>query len=197
MSTIPEGYCQCGCGQKTTIPIETNRKVNRIKGKPMRFIVGHATRRNVVERFWEKVSKRSEDECWEWKASKNTGYGQINTPHGIQLANRFSYELAYGPIPKGMYVCHHCDNRACVNPKHLFLGTPRDNTQDMLSKGRHIYITKHGAQNGNSKLTDEQVIQIREQARSGEKIRDLARKFNVSETTVSHIVNRKKWKHLP
>lgn len=90
----------------------------------------------VEERFWAKVDKT--DDCWLWTAHRQaTGYGQFSPSPGHPVgAHRFAWELAHGPIPAGMYVCHHCDVRACVRVDHLFLGSPRDNMADMVAKGR-------------------------------------------------------------
>ena len=90
--------------------------------------------------FWAKVDVRGDDECWIWKGSlAGNGYGAIHGPKRNERAHRVSYVIAHGLIPAGMYVCHTCDNHVCVNPKHLWLGTARDNMVDMERKGRHSH----------------------------------------------------------
>ena len=91
-----------------------------------------------MKRFWDKVKIAGPDECWEWKAGKNTsGYGWFSF-NGTQItSNRMVWLLINGEIPNGMCVCHKCDNPSCVNPDHLFLGTHLDNMKDKSIKGRH------------------------------------------------------------
>lgn len=90
----------------------------------------------VADRFWLSVEKT--EGCWLWKGAKSSqGYGQFGIGPRMVRPNRLAWELTYGEIPTGLLVCHHCDNKLCVRPDHLFLGTSSDNTQDMLAKGRH------------------------------------------------------------
>ena len=90
------------------------------------------------ERFWNKVDRRDPFSCWVWKAASATnGYGRFKFRGAMQRANRVAWWLTHGPVPKGLWVLHHCDNKLCVNPSHLFLGTPTDNVLDMVKKNRH------------------------------------------------------------
>lgn len=144
-----------------------------------------------MERFWSKVDKSGG--CWEWTAHKDRhGYGRIYKGGRQALAHRVVYELINGVIPDGLCVCHRCDNRSCVRPNHLFLGTNRENIDDMIKKGRML----KGEQHGRAKLTNEEVFQIRNGANSGVKQKTLARDHHVSKQLISRIVNGDLWKHL-
>ena len=148
----------------------------------------------VEERFWSKVDKRNPDECWNWKGSLFAGgYGQFSLNHSTPVpAHRFSYELCNQPIPEGLYVCHTCDNRACVNPAHLWVGTQSENIKDMFRKGRDNH--PHGEEVNWSKLTEQQVRDIREQTASGIYQYVVAEKYGICQSNVSRIVNRNSWK---
>lgn len=168
-----------------------------------------------VARFWAKVNKdgpiiRPElGPCWVWTGPCANGYGTLsvitsNAPsgHSNVRAHRFSRELSHGPIPPGMMVCHHCDNRACVRPDHLFVGVARDNVHDMIRKGRHMHTVKpetvaRGEQVGTHKLTAEQVTEIRRIHASGlASYRRLAAMFGIDRTAVYKIVTRRRWCHI-
>jgi len=104
-----------------------------------------------IARFWSKVDRRGPDECWEWSGSKNPdGYGLFSLRGRGYRSHRVSWSIAHGGVPCGMHVCHHCDNPACVNTSHLFIGTNYDNMRDKVLKGRHPNTKKtaciHGHQ---------------------------------------------------
>jgi len=100
---------------------------------------------DIDSRFWSKIDKGDGTGCWLWTAAKrSSGYGQFWLDGHQQSAHRASWQLHHGPIPEGMFVCHHCDVRPCVNPSHLFLGTLADNHADMCAKGRQARGEKHG-----------------------------------------------------
>lgn len=157
----------------------------------------------LEERFWPKVSIGQPSACWEWQGSHSlNGYGQIGVggrSRKLLGAHRVSWELAYGPIPDKLCVCHHCDNRGCVNPTHLFLGTHSDNSKDAFAKGRMIIpkVKLFGEKNPRAKLTEKEVVQIRDEHASGEySLAELGRRFGVGPSTIFKIVTRKRWKHI-
>ena len=147
----------------------------------------------IADRFWSKVDKSGE--CWLWTtAVTRAGYGKFGPHPGEAVhAHRFVWILTYGAIPDGLLVCHHCDNRLCVRPDHLFLGTSADNNQDCAAKGRNIMQT-HPERASQQKLTDEQVREIRQLYASGEMSQyALARRYGVTQANISCIVHYKSW----
>ena len=144
---------------------------------------------NTIERFVSFVNPTSG--CWNWTGGKTSrGYGNFWLNGKTVAAHRFSYEQHHGEIPDGMFVCHSCDNPSCVNPEHLFLGTPADNTADMVAKGRKVI----GPPGKRAKLTEVDVSEIRHLVSSGMTQRAVAKDYGVDPSTVSYIITNKTWK---
>ena len=138
----------------------------------------------------------SRTECWVWAGSMNSnGYGRFIQGNRHLLAHRASYEFFIGPIG-GLKVCHTCDNRACVNPHHLWLGTQSDNLKDASNKGRMFRPDTNAERNGKTKLTWDDVRKIRKMASSGRRKSIIAEDFNVSPSSISDIVNMRTWKEV-
>lgn len=148
----------------------------------------------ILEAFVEKYEVDLETGCWNWIASRmRTGYGQFNTRDGkVVTAHRFAYQAFKGAIPDGLFVCHHCDNRRCVNPEHLWLGTCAENLRDMREKGRDNHRPLIGPENPSSKITAENAVEI---FMSKEKQSALAEKFGITQAAISAIKTRKNWRH--
>lgn len=147
-------------------------------------------KRNLKERFWEKVERT--EGCWIWKGYRYPkGHGEFSLNNKSVCAHRVSWVLTFGEIPEGLWVLHRCDNRPCVRPDHLFLGTKYDNVRDCVSKNRQAKGTSHGM----AKLTPETVIQIRSSFPS-KSIAQLAKEFNVTKGNIQFVIDRKTWAHL-
>ena len=148
------------------------------------------------DRFWKWVDKSGA--CWEWVgALSDNGYGRVTvkTDKGFRskYTHRVSYEIHFGEIPPGAQVCHSCDNRKCVNPAHLWAGTPQENSTDMVDKRRSNIGEKHW----NRRLTEGDVLQIRRRRLDGEKLADIGRDYSASTTLISKVSRGDRWGHLP
>jgi len=148
-----------------------------------------------VEKFWSKVNVSDEDSCWNWMASKDPKGRARVAVNGInEVAARVIY-FHHNPFAnRNLFVCHTCDNPACVNPSHLFLGTSTDNSEDMVNKGRNFVPGLKGEQSPVSKLTVEDVLAIRADTTS--KATSLARKYGVRDMQIYRIRTRKAWAHI-
>lgn len=151
----------------------------------------------LKERFWANVKRGPH--CWEWGGRDVNQYGHGRIRIGPKSAgrigtHRLSFQLFYGPIPKGLQVLHSCDNPRCVNPKHLYVGTPADNMRDKVERGR----IPRGEEAGTAKLTESQVLEIRNNFIPWKcSAMGFARKFGVSRSTIWAVLMDLSWKHLP
>lgn len=147
---------------------------------------------NPYFRFSSKIRKFKKG-CWVWLGRKNHhGYGILDFKRKPIRAHRFSWMIKNGKIPDGKFVLHKCDNRACVNHSHLFLGTAADNSADMKLKGRSIAGEKHPLR----KLNSFQVILMRDIRSRGASLKFIANKFKVGQSTVSQICRFHRWKSV-
>ena len=144
-------------------------------------------------RFSQKHKLNAKTGCWEWTAGVGVqGYGRFKLGGKTRFAHRVSYALHVAHIPEAALVLHKCDNRVCVNPDHLFIGTQKDNQQDMKRKGRHTY----GERSPNAKLTDKDVLRMYDLYDSGVGTIRLAKMFGITKNLAWRIVRGLQWQHL-
>ena len=148
-------------------------------------------------RFWAKVDKGEPDECWEWTAYVTpNGYGQFGIRRKAKTCHRIVWVLENGPIPSDKQINHHCDNRACCNPSHLYLGTQAENMKDMKDRGRANGGGPCGEKQHLSKLTKKDVYKIFELRKQGLVQREIAEIICISRETISAVLTRKTWRHV-
>jgi len=159
--------------------------------------------RNPEDRFWEKVNKDGPihpynpelGACWVWTSFRNRqGYGKFRFDSDMHLAHRVAWAMKHGSIPHGYFVCHHCDNPACVRESHLFIGTPAENVADMRAKGRAK--DPRGEQINSAKLTSLDVLNVRRQHAAGVSARALGRAYGVAHGAILAAVRRQTWKEV-
>ncbi len=144
--------------------------------------------------YYVKIPENPND-CWEWKGGKNeNGYGKFHFNGGLMSAHRVSYILYIGEFDRSLYCLHKCDNPECVNPEHLFLGNQNDNINDMKQKGRQREAK--GEKNNRSKLTNEEVKEIKMLLLQGKTQVEIAKLFRTTQTNISYIKTGKLWKHI-
>jgi len=168
----------------------------------------------ALVRFWARVDKSGE--CWTWTGTLAPGgYGAFSVDNRNRRAHRWIYEQTAGPIPAGHFVCHRCDNRKCVRPEHLFVGTHQDNMRDMVEKGRHWSRLQHhreksvalgkalrahtprGERVAGAKLTENDVIVLRFMSAFGLGEKRLGRIFGLAHSAAAHVAEGRTWKHVP
>lgn len=150
--------------------------------------------RDVLLQKFEKYTEDQPNGCKDWTAGKTSdGYGTINFNNKSLLAHRVAVELFLGLSPAGMMVCHKCDNPACVNPQHLFLGSQKDNMKDMRMKGRRKGINCR-EMNGRAKLTMSAAQEIRHKREGGYTLKQLATEYGVAFSTISRVSRQENWK---
>lgn len=201
--------CECDCGNKKKYlginlrfkhPLSCGcdlRKKTKAWGK-VGGVRPNSGRKKVElkKRITYKIDKKTG--CWEWSGSNNgNGYGRVSHNGKYICAHRGSYIVNVGPIPKGLLVLHKCDNRMCVNPDHLFLGTHKDNCHDMYKKGRQAF--RKGEKNGMSKLKERDIIDIRKMRGNNDNTytyKDIATIYNVSDRCIRAVIHNETWKHV-
>lgn len=146
---------------------------------------------NIISRFNDKIHPEPNSGCWLWGASIDKhGYGRLTIGKTAYLAHRLSFCIATGEMPKPYeLICHSCDNRPCVNPSHLFIGSPSDNMRDAVAKGR---LTNRGSNNNRSILDEEKALCIFNDKRG---YNDLSLEFGVSVSTIHSIKSGNNWRH--
>ena len=165
------------------------------------LLTSQLTAPKFIRRFESKVRKT--DTCWIWLASRaTTGYGQMfvamkgKRSNIVHKSHRIAWQIYVGPIPNGLQVLHNCDNRLCVKPDHLYLGTQQDNVNDMMKRGRNGYCRREGQQHPMAKLTDNQVGCIKHRLTIGISPKDLAKEFSVARSTIAEISRGATWRHI-
>jgi hypothetical protein len=150
---------------------------------------------NRLKQSYEKYVIRK-DGCWDWSGCPSKPYGSLQYGGKYKRidAHRGSWIIHNGDIPKGLFICHTCDNKRCTNPDHLFLGTPTDNVLDMIKKGRNN--TQRGEKASGAKLKEKDVLEIIELLKTNKTMTSIAAQYGAHIVTIHNIKHKKTWKHL-
>ena len=158
----------------------------------------------TLQRFWSRVDKSGPTpdhapdigQCWVWTGYVDRcGYGKVMVDRRKSLAHRVAYTAEYGPIPRGMCVCHHCDNPGCVRPGHLFAGSHAENMRDMGRKGRNAQ--PRGERSAHAKMTADGVLLARsDYARGSATVNQLAARYGMTRQSMTAVIKRKTWRHV-
>ena len=184
---IKSGLCLCGCGMRPTIAKTSRKSTGMVAGQPNSFVKGHKGK-SPADRFWSKVAKGDKEDCWEWIVAINSsGYGSFGYNGKVYSSSRFSWFLSSGKFPEDC-VLHKCDNRKCVNPEHLFIGSAKDNSDDKINKGRWRGHNIRGDLHWNTIIPVGDFASIFSRHKSGESIRSIARSYDVAMETVRKII---------
>lgn len=180
----PGKYCSLSCANGSIVITKKNWQN-----------ATHENRIELIKQKFEEYVIKTDEGCWKWKGTtKGAGYGKLHLSDSFISAHRASWLIHYGEIPNNLCVLHKCDNPECTNPSHLFIGTSKDNTQDMIKKGR-----KNPAlgETRSIKLTNEKVLQIKNLLKKNELTQlEIGQLFNVDQSTISNIKRNKRWKHI-
>ena len=162
-----------------------------------------------MKRFWDKVDVKENNECWNWKAVKSGNYGMFWYKNKMVLSHRMAYALEHNNLSiinhnKNYHknnnnfecVLHHCDNPLCCNPNHMYIGNNKDNINDKVTRKRSQKMI--GSLNGHSKITEQDVINIRKEyiPRKNGGLKTIAEKYGISVTNIHDIIKRKIWSHI-
>lgn len=183
-------YCK-DCQKRSMVLDETFKETRQKRAKK---------KTNTIDTFWNRVDKAlglgfslEYPNCWEWQGTLDIGgYGIFIMDHKRYQAHKLSYIVNIGNVNTGLLVLHHCDNRKCVNPEHLWLGTNKDNSDDKVQKKRH----SHGETSKSAKLKIFQVLEIRKSLEEGQTITQLALKYKVTVWTIYNIKYKRRWKSI-
>jgi len=152
----------------------------------------------TLEEIFDNYTIDKTTNCWNWnRAIDSSGYGAVKYCGKKHNVHRLVWMLLHDNLEKGICVCHKCDNRKCINPDHLFIGTQSDNMKDCVNKGRYFSNVIRGEKNSWSKLSSKQVIEIR-QLKESKKIsnKEIAKQYKVGYTAISKIIRGENWKHI-